>query len=85
MNSSDKKCVWSILIAVTCFLFWTSFQLYFEYKLKEAENHARNYTYELQVRMKEAMVEESRLRAAELDLICSFTDRTGEVYLKKEC
>ena len=61
MSSSDKKCVWSILIAVTCFLLWTSFQLYFEYKLKKAESYARNYTYELQVRMKEAMVENGEM------------------------
>ena len=85
MNSSDKKFVWSIALVLMFMLAIFCFDAHFEVAMQEAKGHARTHVYELQVDMKKALVEESRWRAAELNLICSFVDKSGQVYLKKEC
>ena len=58
---------------------------HFDLKRYEAEQHAARQHMELRLLILQEESELARFRAAELSILCSFTDNTGQVYTSRDC
>lgn len=74
-----------IIIVLVFALVAGIFVNHFDLKRYEAEQHASRQHMELRLLILKEEADLARFRAAELSILCSFTDNTGQVYTNREC
>ena len=74
-----------IIIGLMFVLIAGAFVSHFDLKRYEAEQHASRQHMELRLLILQEEAELARFRAAELSILCAFTDNTGQVYTNRDC
>lgn len=75
----------TIIMSLLAFFTISALVNHFELKRYEAEQHASRQHMELRLLILQEEAELARFRAAELSILCAFTDNTGQVYTNRDC
>ena len=77
-----------LITIIVTFVFASTIRFFtnhFDLKRYEAEQHASRQHMELRLLILQEEAELARFRAAELSILCAFTDNTGQVYTNRDC
>lgn len=75
----------AMIMALVFFCVMFAFVSHFDIKRYEAEQHASRQHMELRLLILQEETELAKFRAAELSILCEFTDNTGQVYTNRDC
>lgn len=85
MTSGDKLLGWLVTVAAIIFLGVLRLNHMHSENTQRIAAAANQRAFTLQLELEQAKAQQMQYRALEVGYLCTFTDKTGEVYFNGEC